>query len=99
MAHPTVKQTSTDDDNINYETPGTIEDYFAVINTFLNGMEIASFIPNARACSDASMDFALALEYTRGNVPTSDFQTDTVNALKAYTTLISTHLAKAQLEC
>jgi len=46
---PIVRQSS--DDDINYNNPTTIKDYFGLLNIFLNGINIQVFFPNALSCS------------------------------------------------
>ena len=85
--------------NLDYESPATVEDYFAIVNTFLGGVEVSNFIPNGYACSDAAYDYAKALNLTLFNVTGEVWRNDTIGSLKQFTTLISEDFADMQLDC
>ena len=91
------------DDDINYNNPQTIKDYYGLINIFLQGINIQTFFPNALSCSQSSYVFLQAVNKTVLGLNPLNASNQTGNALldqiKVYSSLVSVQFADTYLKC
>jgi len=71
------------DDDINYDDPQSIKDYYGLINIFLRGINIQTFFPTATKCSSDSEIFFYACGDTfQGNGSNGPRNWTAINATK-----------------
>jgi hypothetical protein len=81
------------------QEPETVDDYYLLIDAFLQGAKMWTFLPNVIDCSLYSHIFLNERNYTAQYLESVDISNNTYNVVRNISTLISNQFAEAYLYC
>tara|TARA_B110000305_G_C19351176_1_gene594340 strand:- start:673 stop:1074 length:402 start_codon:yes stop_codon:yes gene_type:complete len=79
--------------------PETVDDYYLLIDAFLQGAKMWTFLPNVIDCSLYSHIFLNERNYTQTYLETVDVSNETYKVVRNISSLISNQFAESYLFC